>query len=88
MIRRRFLIALLTALIALTALAFADTPVCPNPDCPNPGVCTGQCENCPNATCPNPDCPNPDCPKQGTCTGECRRGEGNGGGQRRGNPNR
>jgi len=86
MTKRRSLIVslMLTLLLALGAIAFADT-VCPNPDCPNPD-CTGQCLRDGSGQCPNPDCPNPD------CTGECLRdgsGQGSTGPQRgRGNPNR
>jgi hypothetical protein len=47
MIRRRFLIAALMAMIlSLGAIAFADI-ICPNPNCPNPqdcpGAISGQC---------------------------------------------
>ena len=82
MIRRRFLTAVLTATISLGAIAFADT-TCPNPNCPNPEQCTGQCPRNGSGHCPNEG----QCPRDGS--GQCPNGgEGNGGGQRRGNPNR
>ena len=87
MFHRRHFIALLTAMmLSLGAIAFADVPVCPNPNCPHPDECPGAASGvCPFAGqgpgphgpgpggCPNPeDCPNPDCPNEGQ--GPQRRG--------------
>lgn len=55
MIRRRFLIAALMAMIlSLGAIAFADT-ICPNPNCPNPEECPGAISGqCPyDGQCPH-----------------------------------